>query len=411
MFGRLPPLHALAAFEAVARHRSFSRAAEELSLTDSAVSHRIRQLERAVEARLFLRLNRDVVLTPAGSAFLQTVRETLERLQSASAQVRGNHRPTLRVSPAPAIASNWLAHRIGDFLARHPDIDLEVQSSRQMIDLRRSEIDIGIRFGTGEWPSCHAVALFTEDTFPVCSPLYLEKHGPIGDPADLARVTLLRTPFMPWKPWFEAAAVNREEPASGPLFKEVLLLQDACVNGAGVALAGSVIAAPDLRAGRLVRLFDISVPAQHSYWVVCLQENLKRREVAAFIEWVTDEAREAAFKGAEESIRQSDERLRLLVEHLPQGAVLVEGGRIYFNKAVEAITGFSRAEVRTVEQWFHVLYGHRAHKVRVQFEQDRGSPHPVLRTTAIRRKDGTERLVETSTFAVPGAHAWLMTGK
>lgn len=299
MFRRLPPLHALAAFEAAARHQSFTKAAEELCLTHSAVSHRIRQLEESLGTKLFLRLNRNILLTPAGSQFLETVRESLHKLQSASSRLSSGGRSAVRISVAPAFASQWLAHRIGDFQARHPKIDLEIQTTSHMVNLRTEDVAVGVRFGDGQWPGTHCVKLFSDEFAPVCSPAYLDKVGPIRAPEDLKRAVLLRNSRVPWKEWFDAVGLDWEEPASGPLFAEVNLLLDAAVNGAGVALAGRVLTTAGLRSGRLVKVLEATALSRRAFYAVCLPENLQKPEVAALIEWLVAEAREDVFKGAE----------------------------------------------------------------------------------------------------------------
>lgn len=299
MFRKLPPLHALAAFEAAARHQSFAKAAEELFLTHSAVSHRIRQLEESLGAKLFLRLNRSILLTPAGAQFLETVRETLHKLQSASSRLAADRRLGVRISVAPAFPSQWLAHRIGEFLAKHPTIDLEIQSNSHMVNLRTEDIDVGVRFGDGHWPDHHCVKLFSDEFSPVCSPAYLQKVAPIRAPQDLKRAVLLRNSKVAWKEWFDAVGLDWEEPRSGPLFAEVNLLLDAAASGAGVALAGRVLTTAGLRSGRLVKVLDATAHSKRAFYAVCLPEKLQRREVAVFVEWLAAEAREDLFKGTE----------------------------------------------------------------------------------------------------------------
>lgn len=292
MFRKLPPLHALAAFEAAARLESFAKAAEELHLTHSAVSHRIKQLEQSIGTQLFLRLNRSVVLTSAGATFLETVRDSLHRLEAASGQLSSGGRTLLRVTVAPAFASSWLAQRIAAFQRQHPKIDLEIHSSSQMINLRNQEMDIGLRFGVGHWPGYHCVRLLSDELLPVCSPEYLSTHGPIQSPHDLARLTLLRNTRLPWREWFKAAGLDWDEPTQGPLFHEVSLLIDAAASGAGIALSGRVAATPNLRSGRLVEPLRITAVPNRAYYAVCLPEKLGRTEVAEFLGWLTAQARE-----------------------------------------------------------------------------------------------------------------------
>jgi LysR family transcriptional regulator, glycine cleavage system transcriptional activator len=409
MFSKLPPLHSLTAFECVARHQSFAKAAEELCITHSAVSHRIKQLEDSVGTRLFDRLNRNVALTSAGARFLETVRESLHRLEVASRQVTSGDRVTLRVSARPAIASNWLAYRIADFQLKHPKIDLHLEAGTALADLRSREADVCLQYGEGDWPGCHALRLFTDEFHAACSPEYLRKAGPFRQPSDLQRATLLRTPpKVPWRPWFEAAGLDWEEPSTGPIFGEATVLLAALANGAGVGLAGRIAAAPHFHSGRLVRVFDIGVPAPRSLYAVCLESSRGRPEIALFMEWLASEAREDVFKGVPDPIQQREEKLRVMIENIPAGAILVDGDNLTMNRATEAITGYSREELPTLDDWFKVIFGHQGPRVRRDYEHDRANRSPVRRTRRILRKDGEERFVEFSTYNRATGEVWLL---
>lgn len=291
MFRKLPPLHALAAFEAAARHKSFAKAAEELFLTHSAVSHRIRLLERHLDTPLFLRLNKQVVLTPKGEAFLETVRETLDRLHRASTSLRQGERRVVRASVLPAFASSWLLRHVGEFFGAHPDIDLEIHTTGQSANLKAGEADIGIRFGPGGWPGLVAHPLFTEWMFPVASPVYLESFGDIALPEDLQGAVLLRNPKLSWRPWFEAAGLAWPEPSAGPLFSDMGFMLAAAAKGQGVALGRSTLVQEPLAAGELVRVAQVVAKSDWHFHLVHLPETQSRPEVAAFAEWLLDTAR------------------------------------------------------------------------------------------------------------------------
>lgn len=409
MAAKLPPLHALSAFESVARHRSFAKAAEELCLTNSAVSHRIKQLEDCLRTKVFSRCNRKVALTPAGARFLETVQDTLQRLQAASSQLSSGDRVTLRVSASPAIGSNWLAYRVVDFQTRHPRIDLAIEATMALASLRNGEADVCVRYGSGTWPDCHAVKLFTDELFAVCSPAYARKAGPFREPGDLKKATILRTTRkLPWSLWFRAAGLDWPEPSSGLLFGEVSVLLDAASNDAGIALAGRIASAPYLHSGRLIRLFDIGVPAPRSFYAVCLEDHRDRPEVAAFVDWLVQQASENVFQGAADSTHEREKRLLAIVDDLPAGAVLVEGENLTINKRAEEITGYSRDELRTLRDWFTALYGHGASSARHRYEDDRAKRVVVVRTSRIRRKDGMYRLVELSGHLNPAYEVWLI---
>lgn len=410
MFRRLPPLHALAAFEAAARLKSFAKAADELYLTHSAVSHRIRQLEESVGVKLFLRLNRNVVLTPAGETFLSTVKDTLEKLQTASAAIAESPRSRLVVSAAPAFASQWLAHRIADFQAKYPGIELEIQSTSQMANLRSGEVDIGLRYGTGadQWPGYESIELIRDEIFPVASPAYVGKYGPFDRPEDLKRATLLRSSRLHWQHWFSAAGLAWTEPTSGPLFSEIPLVIDAAASAAGVALAPRIASRGAILAGKLVRLFDVPCTPNLAYYAVVSADRRTRPNVSTFIEWVLAEAKEDVYKGVEDSLRRGEDRLRAVIENLPAGALFVDGDNIQINKAAEQITGYSRAELSTLSSWFEKLYRHRASKVRRQYDEDKARGTPVIRSGPIQRKDGTTRYVEFSSFVHESGEVWLL---
>jgi LysR family glycine cleavage system transcriptional activator len=290
VFDKLPPLHALAAFEAAARHLSFTKAAEELCRTQSAVSRRIRQLERHLGAPLFLRSKRSVALTPQGRRLLDAVREALRTLQAASDQIATDRRPTLRLSVAPAFASNWLIQRIGGFQRQHPDLDLEIQATSLVADLRVDPIDVAIRYGHADWPGARAIRLMESRLVAVCSADYRKALGRIEGPQVLDRVTLLRHAMMPWPRFFQAVGHRRDEPVRGPLFSEVSLMLEAAASSQGVALAPMVLVRSPVESRRLVRLLDAEVEVDATYYAVFLPDARERPAVRAFIDWVVKTA-------------------------------------------------------------------------------------------------------------------------
>lgn len=295
-FKKLPPLHALTAFEAVARLQSFARAADELCLTHGAVSHRIKLLEDHYGTRLLLRRGGAVSLTTKGTYLLTSVLEALSTLQEASQRV-SLARPVVTVSAGPSSARNWLILRLGAFYRNNPDIDLEISATKmskqkKRVSIESGEVDIALRYGNKEeWSGLECVKLMDVQLFPVCSPAYRETLGGLSSITDLRAAILLRLPHEPWKPWFEAAALDWSEPASGPLFGDASLMLDAVANGQGVALARSVLVDRDLASGRLVRLFDVSVPSTRAYHAVCSPAARERPEVQCFIEWLVASSR------------------------------------------------------------------------------------------------------------------------
>jgi LysR family glycine cleavage system transcriptional activator len=298
---KLPPFHALIAFEAVCRHRSFSRAADELCITHSAVSHRIRLLEEGYGVELLQRRNRRVSLTPRGTVLLEAVLESIAILNLVAEKLAAVGQQVVRIGVGHAFARNWLVERLGGFYRQHQEMSLEIYATKQTnIDcinmLKRGEADVAISYGRAEdWIGFQSVELFKTKIFPVCSPAYLSAIGKPRDPKQLLEATLLRLSTQPWRPWFRAAGLNvPEHAASGPLFNDVDLMLNAAVGGQGVALARDVLADYDLSSGRLIRLFDLSIPSDSGYHVVYLSKAKSRKETAIFIDWIVGTARQPA---------------------------------------------------------------------------------------------------------------------
>jgi LysR family glycine cleavage system transcriptional activator len=290
-FKKLPPLHALAAFEAVARLQSFARAADELCVTHGAVSHRIKLLEDHFGTRLLLRRGGACTLTTQGRYLLTAVLEALSTLQEASERL-SEARAVVTISAGPSSARNWLVVRLGAFYRDYPDIDLEISATKltrqkKRVSVESGEVDVALRYGSEEeWTGLQCVKLMDVQLFPVCSPGYRQAVGGLAALADLRQAVLLRLPHEPWKPWFEAAALDWPEPVSGPLFGDASLMLDAAANGQGVALARSVLVDHDLASGRLVRLSDVSLPSARAYYAVCSAAAGARPEVQCFIDWL-----------------------------------------------------------------------------------------------------------------------------
>lgn len=278
----LPPLHTLPAFEAAARLGSFLAAADALHLTPSAISHRIRLLEEHLGQALFERRHRAVALTPAGRRFLAVVRDSLLRLDEASAVLRAPQRERLRISVAPALGSKWLVGRIAAYQETHPDLEFALATATSLGPLLAGEADIGLRYGEEEWPGLLAWKLFEERVYPVCNPLLAEQ---LATPADLDQCRLLRHPLLSWQRWFAAAGLNRPEPSSGPLYEDALLMLEGAVAGHGVALMAGSLAAPYVADRRLVRPFAEDC-ADRSFYVVAPPFIQDRPQAMAFIRWL-----------------------------------------------------------------------------------------------------------------------------
>jgi len=288
MANRIPPVHALSAFEAAARHGSFALAAEELCITPSALSHRIRLLEEFVGERLFVRDGRNVGLSEFGRRYLDVVRQALRTLTDFPMPRRAaSVQPRVKVTVPPTFARYMLVPNLSSFTKQHPDIAIEIYLSVPLYDLSLSESDIEVRFGPGRYPNLQCEKLFLEPTFAVASPAYLEQVGGIREPGDLQKATLIRSALEPWQPWFEAAGLDWPEPTSGIRVDDLGLLLEMVKYGHGVGLARSHFAREMLASGDIVRLFDEQTGTPpHGYHVVYEKPVLERPEVAAFLQWV-----------------------------------------------------------------------------------------------------------------------------
>lgn len=291
MATRLPPVHALSAFEAAARLGSFALAAEELCITPSALSHRIRLLEDFVGERLFLRDGRTVSLSEFGRRYLDVVRAALRTLadfplphRSAPAQ------PRIKLTVPPTFARCLLVPRLAEFTAQHPDVVIELFLSVPLYDLSLAESDVEVRFGAGKYPELVTQKLFEEPTFAVASPAYLSSIGGLKSPAELKKATLLRSALEPWQPWFEVAGLEWPEPSTGLRLDDLGLLLEAVRHGYGIGLTRKHFVQDRLHTGELVHLFpDIQLKTPpHAYYVVYEQPTRDRPEVAAFIDWLLD---------------------------------------------------------------------------------------------------------------------------
>jgi LysR family transcriptional regulator, glycine cleavage system transcriptional activator len=296
--GHLPPLSALRAFEAAARLQSFSKAAEELNVTPAAVSHQIHALEEDLGIGLFERRNRAVELTASARVLLPGLTEAFAGIQNSVRRLRAhNDTGTLNVTASPSFAGKWLVQRLHRFQERNPDIDVRISATDTMVDLTRADFDIAIRYGTGRYPGLEAEFLLKNEVFPACSPQLLRDGPPLETPADLKNHALLhdqqvdRDPLAPtWAMWLKAAGVDAAPAAHGLTFSTNVLALEAAIAGHGVTLAYSTTAAADIAAGRLVRLFSLSLPDTFAYYIVTAPGALERPKVRAFRDWLREEA-------------------------------------------------------------------------------------------------------------------------
>ena len=293
MAQHLPPLAALRAFEAAARHLNFTRAAEELHLTHGAISHQMKALEAGLGTRLFRREGKKLLLTDAGQSFASRLRDLLGDLRAAVAEVGGRRdQQELTISVLPSFASLWLIPRLARFHSRHPEIDVNIRATQALAEFGPDGVDLAIRMGTGGWPGLVAEKLFDEEVFPVASPRL--KGGALPKrPEALAHEVLLRSERQPWTPWFRAMGLDWPEPSRGPIYSDETLLVQAAAEGIGVALARGALVAADLATGRLVRLFPKRVPSRAAYYLVYPKAAADFERVRAFRDWIRQEVKDA----------------------------------------------------------------------------------------------------------------------
>jgi LysR family glycine cleavage system transcriptional activator len=286
MLRRLPPLNALKAFEAAARGKSFTRAADELNVTPGAVSQQVKALEATLGILLFNRERQRLVITEAGREYLAVVGDALDQIAVGTERiVRRQRSSVLTVSVSPDFAAKWLVNRLGRFAETHPEIDLRVSATDQHVDFAREDVDLAIRHGDGTWPELDVVRLYFELLFPVCSPKLIRGRNRVSAPSDLLKFPLLRLgDWKTWNRWFEAAGVA-DPVAHGPVLNRASMLIDAAVDGQGIALARTALAAWDLINGRLVRPIDVCLEMSNTYWIVCPKVTSRIPKIATFREW------------------------------------------------------------------------------------------------------------------------------
>lgn len=296
---RLPPLNALKAFEAVARHMSFTKAADELKVTPGAISQHIRALEEEIGTPLFKRLGRQILLTDAAQSALPALREGFDRINDAARLMRQPMgRRKVAVSVAPSFAAKWLVPRMDGFHAAHPEIEIWISADMTTVDFSVADVDIAIRYGAGLYEGCVSEKLLNETIIPVAAPSLVNGAPGIEKPADLSKHTLLhdgsveQDPTCPdWAMWLKARGVQGVDAARGPRFNQTSLVIEAAAAGRGVALAKRAIAQSDLEAGRLLPLFEDTTPLAFAYWLVWPKGRTLTAPLRAFMNWVRDEAK------------------------------------------------------------------------------------------------------------------------
>jgi LysR family glycine cleavage system transcriptional activator len=291
---RLPSLTSLRAFEAAGRHLSFTKAAEELTVTQAAISHQVKALEDYLNVPLFLRQPRQLQLTKAGKILLPVVRNAFDRISASvtdlSMQVSSG---ALKIRLAPSFAAKWLSPRLDDFRRKHPQIELSLTHSNEAADFSRQAIDIAITYGKGDWRGVISDRVLNIDFFPVCAPQFMHGEHPLSKVENLVHYRLLHdTDHSAWSNWLALAGIENVDPQRGTVVDDTNVLMQASIDGLGVALGSTHFVADHLASGRLVRPFDITLHNDYAYYAVCPKKHLKRPGVSVFKSWLMDQARE-----------------------------------------------------------------------------------------------------------------------
>ncbi|MBR2118381.1 MAG: transcriptional regulator GcvA [Afipia sp.] len=294
MTARLPSLNGLRAFEAAARHLSFTHAAQELNVTQTAISHQIRRLEEELGIRLFIRQSRSLALTPQAAEYLPGIRAAFQDLRTATDRLlrKGDDR-VLTISTLTSLAVKWLLPRLSSFQEQHPEIDVRITTSTELVDFRTSNVDAAIRYGQGRWPGLDAEWLMAEHLFPVCSPKLLTGERALKRPEDLEHATLLHTSSTidDWRLWLTAAGLPAHLSQNrGLTFDLAFMTIQAAIDGLGVAMGHTAYVADDVANGRLVVPFNVSMPSA-GYYFVTPQDRPVASKLNLFREWLRTAAK------------------------------------------------------------------------------------------------------------------------
>lgn len=299
MLCHIPGLQSLKAFDASARHLSFTKAAQELNVTPAAVSHQIKELEEAIGVPLFQRTSRHMQLTRQGLILKPAIADALDGLTKALQRIRQTDNPKqVRVTASPSIAAKWLVPRIDRFLDSVPGADVRIDVSSSVLDFDRDDVDVAIRFGDGNYPGLQVDKMFHDVLFPVCSPAMLQRGKPLREPRDLLQHTLIHLEYEAqgavwpnWRMWMLAAGVKDFNDTRGLHFSQTSLAIQAAIDGHGIALGDSTLVGDDIAAGRLVKPFELSLrsPAQFAYHLITLRDLAGRPMTKAFRDWIIAE--------------------------------------------------------------------------------------------------------------------------
>ena len=292
MSKRLPPLNALKVFDAAARHLSFTRAAEELFVTQAAVSHQIKALEDFLGLKLFRRRNRSLLLTEEGQSYYLDIKEIFSALNEATRKLQARSaKGALTVSLLPSFAIQWLVPRLTSFNQQHPGIDVRIQAVDREEDKLADDVDIAIFYGRGNWPGLRVEKLYAEYLLPVCAPVLLTGERPLQSPADLEHVTLLHDASRrDWQSWVRQVGLSHINVQQGPIFSHSAMVLQAAIHGQGIALANNVMVQSELSSGRLVCPFNEVLSSKNAFYLVYHDSQAELGKIAAFRQWIIDTA-------------------------------------------------------------------------------------------------------------------------
>jgi LysR family glycine cleavage system transcriptional activator len=291
--GRVLPLLALRAFAEIGRHGSIKRAAEAMGVTSGAVSQQLRLLERRAGAPLFSRTRYGVELTETGARVHPAILRAFDQIEHGLDTLEASNAQSVTVCTVPSFAASWLVPRLGRFTSRHPEIEVRVEASSALADLRRGRVDVAIRHGLGDYPGLEAIHLMAPELIPVASPALLAKGPPLEEPADCLSYPLLQdSDRADWRLWLKAFGTEDDPRIErGPSFDDDFLLIRAAEAGQGIALVRDIYAREEIAAGRLELALERPWPTEFAYYAVTLPDATERPEIAHFIAWLTEEAK------------------------------------------------------------------------------------------------------------------------
>ena len=300
MARRLPPLNSLKAFEAAARNLSFTKAAEELYVTQAAISHQIKLLEDHLSMKLFMRRNRSLLLTEEGQSYYLDIKDIFASLYEATEKLltRGA-KGSISIALTPSFAIQWLIPRLSKFSNLHPDIDVKIKAVDAEDNSLTDDVDVAIYHGLGHWQGVHADKLHTEYFIPVCAPLLLNGDKPLASPEDLQHHTLLHDVTRTnWNEWIKQVGSKEVNVNQGPIFSHSSMVLQAAIYGQGVALGHNLLTKPEIEAGRLVTPFNQVLVSKNAYYLVCREAQIESPKIVTFRSWLLDEVLSEQEEGA-----------------------------------------------------------------------------------------------------------------